>query len=81
MIRSLQRSKVTFVSSFPPGNCGMPTFTSDLISNVGSAEEPDSSPSVVAMPSGHERLYTVHMELMVKQGMAAGADHPMCLTS
>jgi len=41
--------KVAFISSFAPRNCGIATFTSDLISNVGLAAQEKFEPLVIAM--------------------------------
>ncbi|HUX22600.1 MAG TPA: glycosyltransferase [Spirochaetia bacterium] len=41
--------KVAFISSFLPRKCGIATFTSDLIRNVGAAGEKNFVPAVLAM--------------------------------
>ena len=49
--------RVVFISSFPPRKCGIATFTSDLIENVGSAAEGGFEPLVVTMRAGNDLKY------------------------
>ena len=48
MAKSSKR-KVVFISSFLPRKCGIATFCSDLISNVGAAGGDNFEPLVAAM--------------------------------
>jgi len=71
MIMSMHRRKIAFISSFLPRKCGIATFTSDLIKNVGSAGGIDFCPLVVAMDSGHEHKYARPVEFVVRRDVVA----------
>ena len=43
--------KVAFICSYKQGKCGIATFTSDLITNVGLAGGEGFEPMVIAMQS------------------------------
>lgn len=53
MIRAVTeaRKRIAFISSYTPRRCGIATFTSDLIENVGLAGPDAFEPEVVAMES------------------------------
>jgi glycosyltransferase involved in cell wall biosynthesis len=70
MITSVQHRKIAFISSFLPRKCGIATFTSDLIKNVGLAGGMNFSPLVVAMQSGHEHQYATPVEFVVRKDVA-----------
>lgn len=71
MIRIIEPGKVAFISSFPPRKCGIATFTSDLIKNIGKAGGIEVKPSVVAMQSGHKHRYTKPVEFVIRRDIAA----------
>ncbi|MHC4195826.1 MAG: glycosyltransferase family 4 protein, partial [Planctomycetota bacterium] len=58
--------KVAFISSFPPRQCGIATFTSDLIENISLAQE-DFEPLVVAMRSNNELKYNDPVKFEIRQ--------------
>lgn len=68
--RLLYPRRIAFISSFLPRRCGIATFTSDLIKNVGAAAEGSFCPSVVAMQSAHEHQYTTPVEFVVRRDVA-----------
>jgi glycosyltransferase involved in cell wall biosynthesis len=53
MIRAITEPtrKIAFISSYTPRKCGIATFTSDLIKNVGRAVPGSFEPAVIAMES------------------------------
>lgn len=44
--------KEAFISSYPPGKCGIATFTADLIANINLASEGEFDPVISAMDLG-----------------------------
>jgi glycosyltransferase involved in cell wall biosynthesis len=70
MIRIMEPRKIAFISSFPPRKCGIATFTSDLIENIGKTGGIGFKPSVVAMQSGHEHEYTKPVEFVIRRDVA-----------
>jgi glycosyltransferase involved in cell wall biosynthesis len=79
MIRIIEPRKIAFISSFRPRKCGIATFASDLIENVGKAGGIEFKPSVVAMQSKHEHKYTKPVEFTIRKDITAdyidAADH------
>ena len=71
MIRILEPRKIAFISSFRPRKCGIATFTSDLIENIGTAGGIEFKPSVVAIQSGNEHKYTKPVEFVIRRDIAA----------
>jgi len=59
--------KVAFVSSYPPRECGIATFASDLIHSLGLAGGPEFEPLVIAMESGTELKYDQPVELRIRK--------------
>jgi glycosyltransferase involved in cell wall biosynthesis len=70
MIRIMEPRKIAFISSFRPRKCGIATFTSDLIENIGKTGGIGFKPSVVAMQSGHEHEYTKPVEFVIRRDVA-----------
>lgn len=70
MIRTMEPGKIAFISSFHPRKCGIATFTSDLIENIGKSGGIEFQPSVVAMQSGHEHKYTKPVEFVIRRDVA-----------
>jgi len=71
--------KVAFVSSFLPRQCGIATFTSDLIKGIKRSAGDEFEPLVVAMQSSHEYRYRepVKFEIRanVKNDYVCAADY------
>ena len=70
--------KVVFISSFPPRQCGIATFTSDLITNIAAAAKGEFEPLVVAMRSAdHKYDDPVKFEIRqnVKSDYICAADY------
>lgn len=71
--------KVAFVSSYKPRKCGIATFTSDLINNVGLAGEAEFEADVIAMHSVDELEYDetmkLHIHKDVKYDYTSAADY------
>ena len=70
MIRLMKTQKIAFISSFRPRKCGIATFTSDLIENVGKAGGIEFIPSVIAMQTGQQQ-YTKPVEFIIRKDIAA----------
>ena len=70
MVRITEPRKIAFISSFRPRKCGIATFASDLIENIGKAGGIEFQPSVVAMQSGHEHKYTKPVEFVIRKDVA-----------
>jgi len=79
MIRIMESRKIAFISSFRPRKCGIATFASDLIENIGKAGGIEFKPSVVAIQSEHEHKYTKPVEFTIRKNITAdyidAADH------
>jgi glycosyltransferase involved in cell wall biosynthesis len=71
MIRRLSNRKIAFISSFRPRKCGIATFTSDLIENIGKAAGMEFVPSVVAIRAEDEHQYTKPVEFIIRKDVAA----------
>jgi glycosyltransferase involved in cell wall biosynthesis len=59
--------KVAFVCSYKPRKCGIATFTSDLIANVGLAGAEEFEPAVIAMQSEGELEYDETVRLCIRK--------------
>jgi len=59
--------KVAFISSYMPRMCGIATFTSDLINNLGLAGSVGFKPVVIAMESGVELKYDKRVKLKIRK--------------
>jgi len=59
--------KVAFVSSYAPRNCGIATFTSALLSNVGLTGQERFEPLVVAMESNAAFKYDDPVKLKIRK--------------
>lgn len=70
MISIMKTRKIAFISSFRPRKCGIATFTSDLIDNIGKAGGIKFKPSVFAMHSGNEHQYTEPVEFVIRKEVA-----------
>lgn len=70
MIRTMKSRKIAFISSFHPRKCGIATFTSDLIKNIGKAGGIEFQPSVVALQSGNEHKYNKPVEFVIRKDVA-----------
>lgn len=70
MIMRLNTQKIAFISSFQPRKCGIATFTSDLIKNIGETGGTKFIPSVVAIEAEDGRKYTKPVEFVVRKDIA-----------
>jgi glycosyltransferase involved in cell wall biosynthesis len=59
--------KVAFISSYTPRICGIATFTSDLINNLGLAGSVGFKPVVIAVESGIELKYDKRVKLKIRK--------------
>ena len=59
--------RIAFISSFMPRKCGIATFTSDLIENVGLAAKEGFEPLVVAMRQSNEIKYNEPVKFEIRQ--------------
>jgi glycosyltransferase involved in cell wall biosynthesis len=66
MSASISR-KVAFVATFPPRQCGIGTFTNDLISNISLNAGNDFSPLVVAMQNDEPCRYIDPVKFEIRQ--------------
>jgi glycosyltransferase involved in cell wall biosynthesis len=71
MIRIIEPQKIAFISSFRPRKCGIATFASDLIENIGKAGGIEFRPSVVAMQSECEHKYIKPVEFTIRKDITA----------
>jgi glycosyltransferase involved in cell wall biosynthesis len=71
MIRLMKTQKIAFISSFRPRKCGIATFTTNLIENIGKSGGIEFIPSVVAMQAGHEQQYAKPVEFIIRKDIAA----------
>jgi glycosyltransferase involved in cell wall biosynthesis len=60
-----KKKKVAFISSYLPRQCGIATFTSDLINSVELAGGEEFRPVVIAMESGAELQYDKLVKLKI----------------
>ena len=70
--------KVAFISSFLPRKCGIATFASDLIRNVGAAGEKQFSPVVLAMenvPLSYDERVVFKIKRDTTKDYVAAADY------
>ncbi len=69
MIRMLKEpaKRIAFISSYAPRKCGIATFTSDLINNLGLAGSVGFEPVVIAMESGAELEYDEPVKLKIRK--------------
>lgn len=79
MIALNKKKKVAFISSYLPRQCGIATFTSDLINNMKLAGGEEFEPHVFAMQSGTHLEYdkTVKFKICknVKYDYIFAAEH------
>jgi glycosyltransferase involved in cell wall biosynthesis len=59
--------KVAFISSYLPRRCGIATFTSDLIKNLGLAAGQEFDPLVIAMQPSTELKYDSIVKLRIRK--------------
>lgn len=71
MIMNLNAKKMAFISSFQPRKCGIATFCSDLVENIGKTGGIEFSPSVIAVQGGREHRYTKPVEFVIRRDFAA----------
>ncbi len=67
MIALNKKKKVAFISSYLPRQCGIATFTSDLINSVELAGGEEFRPVVIAMESGAELQYDKLVKLKIRK--------------
>ena len=69
MIRRVSEPQITvaFISSYPPRECGIATFTSDLINNAKSAGGDRFEPVVIAVESGDEHQYDDNVKFRIRK--------------
>ncbi len=61
--------KVAFISSFPPRQCGIATFASDLIKNLTIAAKGEFEPLVVAMRQDKELKYNDPVKFEIRRNV------------
>ncbi|MHC4259370.1 MAG: glycosyltransferase family 4 protein [Planctomycetota bacterium] len=71
MIRAIRErpKKIAFISSYSPRKCGIATFASDLIDNMGLAGGGEFEPLVIAMQSGPELKYEKPVRLKIRKNV------------
>ena len=63
------QKKVAFISSYTPRKCGIATFTSDLIDNLGLTANGEFEPLVIAMQSSIELEYKKPVKLEIRKNI------------
>ncbi|MFH1615072.1 MAG: glycosyltransferase [Planctomycetota bacterium] len=58
--------KVAFISSYPPRQCGIATFTSDLIANTAKAAGGEFEPLVVAMQGANQYRFSEPVKFEIR---------------
>ncbi len=69
MIAINKRTNIAFICSFTPRNCGIATFTSDLIDNVRLAAGSDFEPTVIAMQPENPLKYQKPVKLSIRKNI------------
>ena len=69
MIAFCKRKKIAFISSYLPRQCGIATFTSDLINNMKLAGGEEFEPHVFAMQSGTCLEYDKTVKLNIRKNI------------
>ncbi|MFC1677486.1 glycosyltransferase family 4 protein [Planctomycetota bacterium] len=69
MIAINKRTNIAFICSFIPRNCGIATFSSDLISNVRLAAGSDFEPTVIAMQPEVPLKYQKPVKLSIRKNI------------
>ncbi len=69
MIAFCKKKKVAFISSYLPRQCGIATFTSDLINNMKLAGGEEFEPHVFAMQSGTCLEYDKTVKLNIRKNV------------
>lgn len=62
--------RIAFVSTFPPRQCGIATFTLDLVENVSKAAEEGMVPTVVAMSDSEQPSYGEPVQYEIRTDVA-----------
>jgi glycosyltransferase involved in cell wall biosynthesis len=61
------KTRVAFVSSYPPRKCGIATFTCDLVKNIRSAADDAFEPRVFAMETDGKPAYADPVRMVVRR--------------
>ncbi len=61
------KTKVAFVSSYPPRKCGIATFTCDLVKNICYAADDAFEPQVFAMETNGELAYDDPVRIVIRK--------------
>jgi glycosyltransferase involved in cell wall biosynthesis len=61
------KTRVAFVSSYPPRKCGIATFTCDLVRNIGSAAAGAFEPQVFAMGTDARLTYADPVRMTIRK--------------
>jgi glycosyltransferase involved in cell wall biosynthesis len=63
----IPKTKIAFISSYPPRKCGIATFTSDLVKNITSAANEEFEPHVYAMETDGRLTYDKPVRKVIRK--------------
>ncbi len=65
------KTKIAFLSSYPPRKCGIATFTCDLVKNISSAADDTFEPQVFAMETFAGLTYADPVRMVIRRSSQA----------